>query len=335
MAKIILGMGTSHGPMLSMPWKDWGRRVEVDRKRKHPFRGTTYTFDELVTLRRAENLAAQITPERWQQRYDACQAAIATLSNKLAAVAPDVVVMIGNDQREIFGDDKMPAFTVFWGEQIENQPRAAKRLARTAASISIADWGYTPPEPVTYPGVPALGRHLIESLIAQDFDVAQSITLPVDEDNLRRIPHAYGFVYRRLMGERIIPAVPVIINTFYPPNQPRTRRCFAFGKALYRAINDWPSDVTVAVIASGGLSHFVVDEDLDRAVMDAFERRDLDPLFAIPESHYQAGNSEIKNWIPLAAMMHEAGYPLRFAEYVPCYRSEAGTGNAMAFCYWE
>src|SRR5262249_26308983 len=55
------------------------------------------------------------------------------------------------------------------------------------------------------------------------------------------------------------PAVPFFTNTFYPPNQPSVRRCFSLGKALADAIASWDADLRVAVIGSGGMSHFVVD----------------------------------------------------------------------------
>ena len=61
---------------------------------------------------------------------------------------------------------------------------------------------------------------------------------------------------------------------------------------------------------------------------------DADTLIAIPEDLYQAGTSEIKNWIPVAGIMAECGLPMTLVDYVPCYRSEAGTGNAMGFAYW-
>ena len=42
MAKIVLGMGTSHGPMLSTPPDQWDARVPFDKSHKaHPFRGKT------------------------------------------------------------------------------------------------------------------------------------------------------------------------------------------------------------------------------------------------------------------------------------------------------
>ena len=89
------------------------------------------------------------------------------------------------------------------------------------------------------------------------------------------------------------------------------------------------------MFASGGLSHFVIDEDLDRRVLDALAANAPDKLLAIPEDRYQSGSSEIKNWIPLSAIMADLDLDMTLVDYVPCYRSEAGTGNAMGFVYWQ
>ena len=66
MAQIVLGMATSHGPMLSTPWEQWDGRVAFDRQlAQHHFRGSTHTFNEIVKLRQNEDMGAQITPDRW------------------------------------------------------------------------------------------------------------------------------------------------------------------------------------------------------------------------------------------------------------------------------
>jgi 3-O-methylgallate 3,4-dioxygenase len=136
------------------------------------------------------------------------------------------------------------------------------------------------------------------------------------------------------MRDRVIPNVPVVLNTFYPPNQPRAARCYEFGRALKSAVESWEKDARVAVFGSGGLSHFVIDEEIDRTVIEALKTADMEKLIAIPEDRYQSGTSEVKNWIPLAAIMAECGLEMTLVDYVPCYRSEAGTGNAMGFAYW-
>jgi 3-O-methylgallate 3,4-dioxygenase len=104
---------------------------------------------------------------------------------------------------------------------------------------------------------------------------------------------------------------------------------------LTRAIASWPEELTVGVIGSGGLTHFVVDEAFDRLVLDALKTGDATALSAIPENMFQSGTSEIKNWITVAGAMAEAGLTMNLVDYVPCYRSEAGTGSAMGFAHWS
>jgi len=335
MAQIVLGMATSHGPMLSTPWEQWAGRVAFDKSvTAHDFQGGKYSFDELVALRSGENLAAQITPDLWRARSQACNEAIGILAEKFAEVAPDVAVIIGNDQQELFDFDNFPAFAVYWGETIESGPRSKEQIANLPPGVAIAERGFAPPDDRVYPGHPELGRHIIEHLIQADFDVASSSTLPKGTGYVNGIPHAYGFIYRQIMKDKVIPNVPIVLNTFYPPNQPRAARCHRFGREIRAAIESWDSDARVAVFASGGLSHFVIDEALDRTVLEALAARDADALIAIPEDRYQAGTSEVKNWIPLAAIMADSGMEMTLVDYVPCYRSEAGTGNAMGFAWW-
>jgi hypothetical protein len=336
MAKIVLGLGTSHGPMLSTPWEKWDGRVAFDRQNpRQPFKGGVYNFEELVELRRDENLAAEITPEKWQARSKACADAIEELADRFAAAAPDVAVIVGNDQEELFSTDNFPALCVYYGETIENRPRTPEQIANLPPGVAIAERGHAPPEDAVYRGCPELGRHIIESLMDAEFDVAASSVLPKGTGYVNGVPHAFGFIYRQIMRDAPVPSVPILINTFYPPNQPSAARCYDFGLALRDAIESWPDDRTVAVFASGGLSHFVIDEDLDRKVLDAFIANDREALISIPDDLYQSGSSEIKNWIPVSAAMTAAGKDMKLIDYVPCYRSEAGTGNAMGFVVWE
>ena len=58
-------------------------------------------------------------------------------------------------------------------------------------------------------------------------------------------------------------------------------------------------------------------------------------LADIPESLFKVGTAEIKNWYPVIAAMNETDLGYHLVDYIPCYRSEAGTGNAMAFVYWD
>src|SRR5690606_31492453 len=113
----------------------------------------------------------------------------------------------------------------------------------------------------------------------------------------RSLGHAWIFVKRRLMQESApIPMVPVMINTYFPPNQPSAKRCYQLGRVVREAIESWDSDCRVAVIASGGLSHCVVDERLDRSLLDAMVANDASALESVPAVDLQSGSSEILNW---------------------------------------
>ena len=63
--------------------------------------------------------------------------------------------------------------------------------------------------------------------------------------------------------------------------------------------------------------------------------KDVDRLTHLPEKRFNAGTSEIRNWIALSAAMNGTGLEMDVLDYVPCYRSEAGTGNAMCFAQWQ
>ena len=336
MAEIVLGIGSSHGPMLTTPPDQWELRAADDRKNpRHHYRDRVWTYDELEAERAGENLAAQLTPEVKQQRFDACQTAIATLAGVFAETAPDVVVVIGNDQMEMFWDGLVPMFSVYWGETIPNRLPPPEQAERLPPGIRVAMRANAPDEPVEYPGCPDLALHILKSVQDDGFDPASMQKVPPHRGGWVSIPHAFGFIFHRLMGENVPPTVPVVQNTFYPPNQPKVRRSIDFGRSLARAIQAWPSNKRVALIASGGLTHFVIDEAVDGVILDAIRAGDTSQLEQLDEATFQSGTSETKNWIPVIGAMAELGCQPTVVDYVPCYRSAAGTGNAMGFVYWR
>jgi hypothetical protein len=162
-----------------------------------------------------------------------------------------------------------------------------------------------------------------------EFDVAHVRVQP------RHSPfgHAWNFVHQRLMKDRVVPIVPVLLNTYYPPNQPTPKRCYQLGRAIREATSAWPSKTRVGIVASGGLSHFVVDEALDRRVLDLLAKKDVAAITALPAAQLESGNSEIRNWIATAGAVEHL--EMKLIDYVPCYRSEAGTGIGTAFAVWQ
>src|SRR5580704_7303408 len=76
-ARIVLGLGSSHGPMLSIAPEYWPDRVLADRANpRHFFNGKTCTFDQMAELRREEHLGEQASAKVREERHARCQSAL-------------------------------------------------------------------------------------------------------------------------------------------------------------------------------------------------------------------------------------------------------------------
>lgn len=334
MARIVLGIGTSHTPMLNCGADEWLRFEELDRRRSHLHKdGRPATYDELLAIA-PPSLRAELAPEKLAKRHAEAIAAIGRLQEALMEAKLDVVVIVGDDQKEIYHDDVMPSVLVYRGETIANVPNRTTRA--TDADVAWRpDWAkrasaryYEESETRHYPVQAKLANHLIAALTDREFDVASANALPEGEGE----GHAFAFVHKRIMNGATIPIVPVFLNTYYPPNQPSPRRCYRLGQAIREAIEGYPEDLRVGIVASGGLSHFTVDETLDGNVIRALREKDADALQSLPREQLNSGSSEIRNWICAAGAL--AHLDLQWVQYSPGYRTPAGTGTGLCFGYW-
>jgi OH-DDVA oxygenase/3-O-methylgallate 3,4-dioxygenase len=337
MGEIVLGVWTTHGPQLSTTPDEWMLRLKVDRARRHWFKGKTYSFDELAEMRRHEGLDVKASIEGRTRSHGACQAAIARLAAIWKESKPDVCVIFGNDQRELLLPELQPAFTVYHGETFWNGPLPHERSAMLPAGIAEAEWANRPAERTEYPGLPDLADLLINRGLDEGWDFAASGKWPEYPSPHHHVgtPHAFAFILRRIMEDKPVPVLPIITNTFFPPNQPRPWRCFALGELMHRALADWKRDVRVAVIGSGGMTHFVINEDFDHALISAIQNRDAAFIKAIDPGLMRDGTSELLNWCSAAGCMFPTNLHGGLIDYVPCYRSEAGTGTAQGFIVWQ
>lgn len=336
MAKVVLALGTSHSPLLALEPPDWETRARNDRVNQslYDVDGTKLSYDTLYE-RVGPKYASIAVPANWQTMSDTAQRSLDRLARDLADVEPDVVVIVGDDEHELFTDANFPAISVFYGD-----PAISRRFVRPN-DPRATDPEYTWMQMVArmygmddnrrFATKPELARAFIDRLIEDGFDVAigNEVREPFDVG----FGHAFGFVEMRLMGERPVPIVPVILNTYYPPNQPTPARCYDLGRALRGTIEDFKGDLRVAVVASGGLSHFVTNEPLDTTVLDGLRTHDEHALKAIPAKLLNDGSSEIRCWITLGGMLD--GLRHQWSEYVPVYRTEAGTGIGLAFGRWS
>jgi hypothetical protein len=341
MAKIVLGIGCAHTPQLHTPADKWEIRAVRDTQDGVPlwYKGERLKYAQLIEHRKEQNLDEQTAMETREERLGKSYEAIDKLSEIFAEAKPDVTIIFGNDQGEMFLDDIRPAFTIMGCEVFENLPRTKAQIDRLPPGIQIADVGHLPDaDKLIFPGHPELAKHLTNAAIEADFDVSYSARqhrADPDRANLSGMAHAYGFIYKQIFRDNVTPHVPIDTNTFFPPNQPRTARCYALGREIGKAIHSWDEDLRVAVIATGGLSHFVVDEDFDRDIMEAMENCDFKYLLSFHEGYYQAGSSEIKSWIAMGGALQKTNLQGHIVDYYALYRTAGGTGSSAAFMYWQ
>jgi Catalytic LigB subunit of aromatic ring-opening dioxygenase len=327
MAQLVLGIGTSHTPMLNAASEDWPRFYERDSKRTNLLdtEGRLTSYEQQLT-HAPPGIMQEISPERMQSRHQAVEDAMARLGGFLREAKLDTLIVVGDDQDELYHHGNMPGMLVYYGETIPNVP---------LKPVANPDWGwraaarwYEEKEPRDYPVDAALARHLIDELIDREFDIAASDATAEGEGE----GHAIGFVHKRIMQE-IVPIVPICINTYYPPNQPTPRRCYKLGQAIRAAVESYPADIRVGIVGSGGLSHFVVDEALDRGFIDMMRRKDAAAIQGLPRDKLNSGSSEIRNWICVAGAVEHLS--LEWSLYEPGYRTPAGTGTGLGFAFWS
>jgi 3-O-methylgallate 3,4-dioxygenase len=329
MAEIVLGIGTSHSPLLNSPAEDYPKHAAIDAKGRKLLdkNGKPTTYGDLLASA-DPSIKDQIAPDVLEQRSNRCTENIEKLAREISAAKLDALIVIGDDQHEQFFDDNMPAILIYWGETIENNPLHmdddAPEFWRHARSQYHEAEGSR-----EYPVASKFGLHLIEQLVENGFDISHSKRLTKEHGE----GHAFGFVHRRLMTDHVVPILPVALNTYFPPNQPRPARCHQLGKAIAASVRAAPGKERVGILASGGLSHFTVDEELDRLVLRACKHNDGKTLSAIPPAKLNSGNSEIRNWISVAGASEHL--KMDWQEYIPCYRSAAGTGCGMGFAVWK
>ena len=331
MAKIVLGLATSHTPMLLASDETLPRFAETDQSYKLRDKdGRPASYVEL--LQKADpRLAAMVKPDQLIARQNQARAAVVQLQKSLAAGRLDILIVLGDDQDEAHLEDCRPTFAIYCGETITNgttqHPLYHQRYPEWY--IKNRQGFFEDSAPRHYPADAKLALHLMDWLMDNGFDPASSMRTRKGEGE----GHAVAYVHRRVMDARSpVPVVPVFINTYFPPNQPRPKRCYALGQAIRKAVEAIPGDACVGIIASGGLSHSLVDEEFDRAILKACADKDAAFLQNLPRAKLHTGNSEILNWVGVAGAVEHLD--LNWFEYVPGYRSPAGTGTGLSFATW-
>jgi len=229
-------------------------------------------------------------------------------------VRPDIAVVFYNDHGLNFFLDKMPTFAIGAAAQYQN-----------------ADEGWGIPTLPPFKGAPELSWHLINHLVAQDFDLTTCQEMLVD--------HAFTLPLKLFWPEGDCPVltVPICINTVQFP-LPSAKRCLALGRAVGEAIAAWDSDKKVVVIGTGGLSHQLdgeragfINKPFDLKFMDSlFNEPEWATQFSIPELVEKTGTQgvELLMWLATRGAVPGAVRKVHTNYHIPISNTAAGT---MAF----
>jgi protocatechuate 4,5-dioxygenase beta chain len=228
----------------------------------------------------------------------------------LAEVEPDVAVMIYNDHGLNFFLDKMPTFAIGAASEYRN-----------------ADEGWGLPTVAPFAGDPNLSWHIIESVMADEFDVTTCQEMLVD--------HAFTVPLMLLWPgrDRAVRTVPVALNTIQHP-LPSPMRCFKLGRAIGRAIESYPDDVRVVVIGTGGLSHQLdgeragfINKEFDLLCREKIVNDPLDlASYTIHDLVRLAGTQgvELISWLVMRGALAEPVRKVHSHYHVPVSNTAAG-----------
>ena len=231
----------------------------------------------------------------------------------LADKRPDALVMIYNDHVTSFFFDHYSAFALGIGDV-----------------WAVADEGGGPRALPPAPGHPGLAQHIGASLMADEFDMAFFQDRPLDHG-------CFSPLSMMLPHEPHWPTaiVPLQVGVLQFPI-PSARRCWQLGHALRRAIESYPDDIGVAIVATGGLSHQVHGERAgfnntawDAQFLDLFER-DPEQLAAMTHAQYATlgglEGAEVIMWLAMRGAMAARVRCLHRTYYLP---SMAGIATAI------
>jgi aromatic ring-opening dioxygenase catalytic subunit (LigB family) len=233
-------------------------------------------------------------PDENQQHLDQAGAAMQELGKVLDETKPDVILFFGADHVETFSVSCVPAFAIIAGD------RAIARFAGREHNLPIHR---------------EMAEDLLNKLVVEhDFDMAYS------ED--AELGHAFSVPFEYVIGARKIPVIPFFANTYVPP-LPTPRRCAALGKAIAEIVKGRPE--RVAIIASGGMSHFpgtkkynFPEFDFDRWLVSEFEAGNTEALLGMTGTQLdEVGNTEMLNWaVMFGAIGAQAG---ELIDYIPTW----------------
>jgi len=229
----------------------------------------------------------------------------------IAAVDPDVCIVVYNDHANAFSLELIPTFALGMADRFE-----------------IADEGFGPrPVPVVE-GHSDLAWHLGESLILDEFDMTLVNEMKVDHG--LTVPLSVMFGEPDAWPCKVIPLAVNVVQ--YPP--PTGNRCYRLGQAIRRAVESYEGNERVVIFGTGGLSHQLQAERAG-LINAEWDYEFLDQLVADPEavtkiSHLEymrdAGSEgiELVMWLIMRGAMSPTVREVYRATHVPTSNTHNG-----------
>jgi protocatechuate 4,5-dioxygenase, beta chain len=272
MAKVVAGVATSHVPAIGVAL-DQGKTAE-------PY---------------------------WQPVFAGYQKS----KEWMAALKPDVAIVVYNDHANAFSLEVIPTFAL--GCAAEYQP---------------ADEGWGRRQVPLVQGHPELAWHMAQSLVLDEFDITIVNRMEVDHGLTVPLSLLYG-----QPQQWPCPVIPLCVNVVqYPP--PTGNRCFNLGRAIRKAVASFDRDLRVVVFGTGGMSHQLqaqraglINPVFDQGFMDALV---ADPRIAtaIPHVEYlrEAGSEgiELVMWLVMRGALDDAVTEIHRHYHVPASNTAVG-----------
>ncbi len=243
-------------------------------------------------------------PEQKEQVYNAFE----ELRRRLEKSGAESVILISAEHMKSFFLDNMPSLCIGIGDKTRG-------------------WGEAGVPPYSVDLDQALSQYVLQYGLDREFDLAYSYEM--------RLDHGFMMPLHFLTPQMNIPVVPVFMNAAAPPIAPLSRM-HRFGEMVAEAVNGWEQDRKVALVATGGISHWVAVPRMGE-VAESFDRRFLELLlhhrdqeilqWSNAKIEEEAGNGalEIRSWMALAGALPQGRRELVCYEPVEAW----GTGIAL------
>jgi protocatechuate 4,5-dioxygenase beta chain len=232
----------------------------------------------------------------------------------MAELKPDLVIEVYNDHGSAFSLQYIPTFSL--GVAAEFQP---------------ADEGWGPRKVPVVKGDPDFAWYLVESLILSDFDMTIINEMEVDHGLTVPLSLMFGQV-----AEWPCPIIPLPVNVVtYPP--PSGRRCFALGRAIRKAVDEYKKDMRVVIFGTGGMSHQIhgercglINKEWDKKFLDRLTN-DPEGLAKVPHIDYVreggAESIELVMWLIMRGALNDKVNEVYRFYHVPA--SNTAVGNVI------